>query len=90
MGNRRNITIIAASIVVAAGLAALGIRHYDRYPTTDDAYVDANVVGIVARETPAAMERALPVPETAMTSNTEIIPVTVPSRPSNGHSATKV
>ena len=31
-----------------------------------------------------------PEPETAMTSNTLIIPVTVPSRPSSGHSATSV
>jgi multidrug resistance efflux pump len=43
------IGIIALSIVVAAVLAALYYRHYERYPSTDDAYVDADVVGIVAQ-----------------------------------------
>jgi multidrug resistance efflux pump len=41
--------IIAASLVFAAVLAALVLRHTDRYPTTDDAYVDADVVGVVAQ-----------------------------------------
>jgi multidrug resistance efflux pump len=41
--------IIAASVVFAAVLAALVFRHTERYPTTDDAYVDADVVGIVAQ-----------------------------------------
>ncbi len=41
--------IIALSIVVAAILAALYYRHSERYPSTDDAYVDADVVGIVAQ-----------------------------------------
>ena len=36
------------------------------------------------------MPRALPLPATAMTSNTSIMPVTVPSRPNIGHSATMV
>jgi multidrug resistance efflux pump len=43
------IGIIALSIVVAAVLAALYYRHSERYPSTDDAYVDADVVGIVAQ-----------------------------------------
>ncbi len=41
--------IIGLSIAVAAILAALYYRHYERYPSTDDAYVDADVVGIVAQ-----------------------------------------
>jgi len=41
--------IIAASLVFAAVLAALLLRHSERYPTTDDAYVDADVVGVVAQ-----------------------------------------
>ncbi len=41
--------IIAASIVVAAILVAVYYRHSERYPSTDDAYVDADVVGIVAQ-----------------------------------------
>ena len=47
------------------------------------------IVGIVALETPDAIERALPVPEIAMTSNTSIMPVTVPNKPSKGHTAIK-
>jgi multidrug resistance efflux pump len=43
------IGIIALSIVVAGVLAAFYYRHYERYPSTDDAYVDADVVGIVAQ-----------------------------------------
>ncbi|MGI9591425.1 MAG: HlyD family efflux transporter periplasmic adaptor subunit, partial [Myxococcota bacterium] len=49
MSRQRRIQIIAAVVVVAAILAALLLRHYDRYPTTDDAYVEADVVGIVAQ-----------------------------------------
>ena len=41
--------IIAASLVFAAVLAALLLRQSERYPATDDAYVDADVVGIVAQ-----------------------------------------
>ena len=48
------------------------------------------IVGTVARDTPAAMALALLVPDIAMTSNTEIIPVTVPISPRSGHSATSV
>ena len=40
---------ISVSIVATAALALLVLRHHERYPTTNDAYVDANVVGIVAR-----------------------------------------
>jgi len=45
---RRN-GIIALSIAVAGILSVLYYRHYERYPSTDDAYVDADVVGIVAQ-----------------------------------------
>jgi multidrug resistance efflux pump len=49
VSRQRRIQIIAAIIVVAGVLGALLLRHYDRFPTTDDAYVEANVVGIVAQ-----------------------------------------
>ena len=45
------------------------------------------MVGTVARDTPAAIARGLPLPLRAMTSNTWIMPLTVPSSPSSGHSA---
>ena len=41
--------IVAAVIAVAVVLGALALRHTERYPTTDDAYVDADVVGMVAQ-----------------------------------------
>ena len=41
--------IIAAVITGAAILGALLYAHTERYPTTDDGYVDADVVGIVAQ-----------------------------------------
>jgi len=41
--------IVVASLVLAGVLAIPTLRHYRRFPTTDDAYVDANVVGIVSR-----------------------------------------
>ena len=44
----------------------------------------------MACETPAAIARTLPDPDTAITWNTLIIPVTVPRRPTNGHKATNV
>ena len=47
-------------------------------------------IGTVAWETPAAIARTLPEPDMAMTSNTLIMPVTVPSNPSSGQSATMV
>jgi len=43
------IGIVALSIAVAATLAALYYRHSERFPSTDDAYVDADVVAIVAQ-----------------------------------------
>jgi multidrug resistance efflux pump len=41
--------VIALSITVAGVLAALYYRSSERYPGTDDAYVEADVVGIVAQ-----------------------------------------
>ena len=49
MSRNQRIGIIAASIAFAAILGAFLLRHYRLYPTTDDAYVDANIVGIVAQ-----------------------------------------
>ncbi len=49
MGRKQQIAIVATSLVFAAILAALLLRHYERYPTTDDAYVDADIIGIVAQ-----------------------------------------
>ncbi len=46
------------------------------------------MVGIVARDTPPAIDRASPPPVTAMTWNTTAIPVSVPMNPSNGHNDT--
>ena len=43
------IAIIALTLAVAGILVALYYRHAERYPGTDDAYVDADVVGIVAQ-----------------------------------------
>jgi multidrug resistance efflux pump len=45
----RRSAIIALTLALAGVLIALYYRHYDRYPSTDDAYVDADVVGIVAQ-----------------------------------------
>ena len=42
------------------------------------------IVGMVARDTPPAIDLASPPPVTAIILNTSIIPVTVPSRPSRG------
>ena len=47
------------------------------------------IVGNVALAIPEAIALAFPVPVIAMISNTSIIPVTVPSKPNNGHSAIK-
>lgn len=49
MNRAQRTGIIAVSIAVAAMLATLYYRHAERYPSTDDAYVDADVVGIVAQ-----------------------------------------
>ena len=43
------IGIIALTVAVAGFLSLLYYRHAERYPSTDDAYVDADVVGIVAQ-----------------------------------------
>ena len=57
--------------------------------TPDNAPTIPAMVGIVAFDTPAAIERAFPEPDIAITSKTSIIPVTVPINPNNGHKATK-
>ena len=49
MTRTRRIGIIVVSIAAAVILAALYARHAERYPSTDDAYVDADVVGIVVQ-----------------------------------------
>jgi multidrug efflux system membrane fusion protein len=49
VSRKQRIAIIGASLVVAGVLAAFLIPYYERYPATDDAYVDADVVGIVAQ-----------------------------------------
>ena len=48
------------------------------------------MVGNVALVIPEAKALALPVPKKETTSNTSIIPVTVPSNPKTGHKAIKV
>ena len=48
------------------------------------------IVGIVARDTPPAIDLASPPPVTAMILKTSIIPQTVPSRPKRGARATSV
>ncbi len=58
--------------------------------TPDSAATIPAIVGMVALDTPDAMDRGLPDPAIAMTSNTSTMPVTVPSRPSKGHKATQV
>jgi multidrug resistance efflux pump len=49
MDRKKRIAIIMAVLVVVVLLTIPLLRHYDRYPTTDDGYVDANIVGIVAQ-----------------------------------------
>ena len=49
MKRATRISIVAVSIVVAGILTVLYYRDYKRNPSTDDAYVDADVVGIVAQ-----------------------------------------
>jgi len=49
VGRKTRIVIIAASFVIAAALLVPVLRHYEELPTTDDAYVDADIVGIVAQ-----------------------------------------
>ena len=49
MNRARRIGIIALSLAVAGVLTTLHYSYSERYPGTDDAYVDADVVGIVAQ-----------------------------------------
>ena len=49
MSSGRRIGIVVVSIALAGVLGALYYRHYGLYPSTDDAYVDADVVQIVAQ-----------------------------------------
>ena len=49
MGRTQRIGILGASIAVAAILVLLYTRYAEHHPSTDDAYVDADVVGIVAQ-----------------------------------------
>jgi multidrug resistance efflux pump len=49
VSRRTRILIVAASLVIVAVLLLPVLRHYEEYPSTDDAYVDADVVGIVAQ-----------------------------------------
>ena len=49
MGKKTRIAIIATSVFVVAVLMLPVLRQYEEYPATDDAYVDADVVGIVAQ-----------------------------------------
>ena len=58
--------------------------------TPDNAPTIPAMVGIVALDTPEAMDLAFPDPDNAITSNTSIMPVTVPINPSNGQRATIV
>jgi multidrug efflux system membrane fusion protein len=49
MSRKLRIAIIVAAVTLVAILAFPLLVHYEEYPTTDDAYVDADVVGIVAQ-----------------------------------------
>jgi len=49
VSRRVQISIVAISIGVALVLAGLLLRREERHPSTDDAYIEADVVGIVAR-----------------------------------------
>jgi len=49
MSRKARIGIIAGAVVLVAILTIPLLRHYEKYPTTDDGYVDADVVGIVAQ-----------------------------------------
>jgi multidrug resistance efflux pump len=49
MDRKKRIAIIVAVLVVVVLLTIPLLRHYDEYPTTDDAYVDADIIGIVAQ-----------------------------------------
>ncbi len=49
MSRTKRIAITAGAVAIAAVLAVLLLRHDERHPATDDAYVDADIVGIVAQ-----------------------------------------
>jgi multidrug resistance efflux pump len=49
MGQTARIVITVGLLVVAGGLGAAAFRHSERFPATDDAYVDADIIGIVAQ-----------------------------------------
>ena len=49
MSRRMQQSLIATASVVALILTALLLRRSERYPTTDNAYVEADVVHVVAR-----------------------------------------
>ena len=49
MSRAQRAAVVAAVIGIAVILAGLYAWHAGRYPSTDDAYVDADVVGIVAQ-----------------------------------------
>jgi hypothetical protein len=68
------------STSLAFTILALASRR-ELKKTPDSAATIPAIVGIVAIEIPDAIKRALPVPCVAIVSNTEIMPVTVPSKP---------
>jgi multidrug resistance efflux pump len=49
MSRNTRILVIVVALVLVAMLTIPVLRHYEQYPTTDDGYVDADVVGIVAQ-----------------------------------------
>jgi multidrug resistance efflux pump len=49
MSRKVGIAIIVGAVVLVAILTIPLLRHYEEYPTTDDGYVDADIVGIVAQ-----------------------------------------
>jgi multidrug resistance efflux pump len=49
MSRKVRIAIIVGAVVLVAILTLPLLRHYEEYPTTDDGYVDADIVGIVAQ-----------------------------------------
>mmetsp|Transcript_33810 Transcript_33810/g.86675 ORF Transcript_33810/g.86675 Transcript_33810/m.86675 type:complete len:240 (-) Transcript_33810:2683-3402(-) len=77
---------IASSTCWTERLTRRSIPDVNRMPESE-ATIPA-IVGIVARDTPADMAFASAPLVIAMMSNTATIPVTVPSRPSSGASAT--
>jgi multidrug resistance efflux pump len=49
VSRRVRLVILVASLLLAALLGVQALRHQEIQPSTDDAYVEADVVGIVAR-----------------------------------------